>query len=69
MTLNILFLFPNLALNSAVLNRWRGLDFFQSTIIPNAYEATGIQTHARVAPDWDLLDALPTELHGRGNTD
>ena len=28
----------------------------------------GIQTHVfRIAPDWDLLDALPTELPRRLN--
>ena len=37
-----------------------------STIVPNSYATTGIRTHSRVAPDWDLSDAVPTELHGRG---
>ena len=40
---------------------------FSSTIIPNSYAATVIRTHGIVAPDWDVLDTLPTELHGRGN--
>ena len=45
---------------------WPGI-FLSSTIVPSSYAATGIQTHvSRVAPDWDLTDALPTELHGRG---
>ena len=54
---------PNRALNFA----WLGI--FSSTIVPNSSAATGIRTHVSqyggVAPDWNLLEALPTELHGR----
>ena len=40
-----------------------GVARYFSTTIPNSYAATGIRTHvSRVAPDWDLSDALPTEL-------
>ena len=53
---------PNRALNFA----WLGI--FSSTIVPNS-AATGIRTpvsqYGRVAPEWNLLEALPTELHGR----
>ena len=60
-----IFLFPNRAHNFASLSQmgWLGFSF----IYNRSYTATGIQTHvSRVAPDWDLSDALPTELHGRG---
>ena len=41
--------------------------FLSSTIVPNSYAATGIRTHvSRVAPDWNLSDALLTDLHGHG---
>ena len=50
---------------------WLGI--FSSTIVPNSYAATGIRTHdsqcGRVAPDWDLSDALPTEIHDCGHRD
>ena len=52
---------PNRALNSAILTQmvWIGI-FLSSTIIPNSSAATRIRTHvSRVAPDWDLSDALP----------
>ena len=45
---------------------WLGI-IFPSTIVPNSYAATVIRIHGIVAPDWDVLDNLPTELHGRGN--
>ena len=56
-------------LNSAILTQmaWLGI-FFSSTIVPNSYTVTGIRTHVSgVAPDWDLSDALPTELHVEAN--
>ena len=59
--------FPNRALNSAVLTDGAARYYFSSTIIPNSYAPTVIRTHGIVAPDWDVLDTLPTELHGRGN--
>ena len=60
----VLFLFPNRALNSATDGVAR---YISSTIDFNSYAATGTRTHGRVAPDWDLPDALLTELHGRGD--
>ena len=64
--LNLVF-FPKRALNSAVRTQMAWLGLFLSTNVPNSYAATGIRTHInRVAPGWDLSDALPTELHSRG---
>ena len=62
-------MFLNRALNSAVLTDGMAR-YISSTIAPNSYAAIGIRTrvsqNCRVAPDWDLSEALPTEVHGRG---
>ena len=50
--------------NFAILTQmaWLGI-FLSSTIVPYSYAATGNQTLVRrVAPDWDLSDALPAEM-------
>ena len=43
---------------------WLGI--FSSTIVDAPMLRQGFEPHGRVAPDWDLLKALPTELTGCG---
>ena len=63
------FLFPNWALNSAVLTQLAllGINLHQQSFLtPMPRQGIEPTSVSRVAPDWDLSDALPTELHGRG---